>query len=177
MIKRIVNLYKRIFWSPEKYARKIGVKIGYGCHICSRNFGSEPYLISIGNHVGIADNVHFFTHSGAWVFRDKYPTLDVFGKIEIKNNAYIGSGAYILMGVTIGNNVVVGARSVVTKSIPDNVVVAGNPAKIIGTINEFEERMIKYNVNSKTMKDKRKYLCSLPEEKFMKKTVMTYTAK
>lgn len=54
-----------------------------------------------------------------------------------------------LMGVTIGNNVVVGARSFVTKSIPDNVVVAGNPAKIIGTIEDYEKRMLKVNVWTK----------------------------
>lgn len=53
------------------------------------------------------------------------------------------------MGVTIGNNVVVGARSFVTKSIPDNVVVAGNPAKIIGTIEDYEKRMLKVNVWTK----------------------------
>lgn len=51
--------------------------------------------------------------------------------IHIKKNCWIGAGATILRGVTIGENSVVGAGSVVTKDVPDNVIVAGNPAKVI----------------------------------------------
>ncbi len=54
--------------------------------------------------------------------------------VHIKRNCWIGAGATILRGVTIGENSVVGAASVVTKDVPDNVIVAGNPAKIIREI-------------------------------------------
>lgn len=54
--------------------------------------------------------------------------------VHIKRNCWIGAGATILRGITIGENSVVGAGSVVTKDVPDNVIVAGNPAKIIRTI-------------------------------------------
>jgi glycosyltransferase involved in cell wall biosynthesis len=172
LIKSLSSIIQRIYYfflSDEKYARKIGVQIGNRCSIGSRSFGSEPYLIKIGDHVQITDNVHFFTHGGGWILRDEYPNIDIFGKIEIKNNVYIGSGSYILMGVTIGNNVVVGARTVVTKSIPDNVVVAGNPAKIIGSINDFKHKMLKYNLGTKGMNyhEKKEFLLSITDYKFI----------
>ena len=60
----------------------------------------------------------------------KYPDADM-SDAEIGNNVYIGAGALIMNPVKIGNNVTIGAGAVVTKDIPDNAVVAGNPAKII----------------------------------------------
>jgi hypothetical protein len=50
MIKRVLNYYKRRFWSSEKYAKYIGVQIGVDCLISTKNFSSEPYLIKIGNY-------------------------------------------------------------------------------------------------------------------------------
>ena len=77
-------------------------------------------------------------------------------------------------GVTIGNHVLVAAGSVVTKSVPDNVVVGGNPAKILCTIDEYIERNMRYNLDSKGLSsvDKKKLLLSLPEEKFIRKSIM-----
>ncbi|NCP91159.1 MAG: maltose acetyltransferase, partial [Flavobacteriales bacterium] len=57
--------------------------------------------------------------------------------ITIENNVWIGGNAVICPGVTIGDNVVIGAGSVVTKSFPNNVFIAGNPAKVIKTINNI----------------------------------------
>ena len=54
-----------------------------------------------------------------------------FGKVTIKENAWIGIGAIICPGVTIGRNAIVGAGAVVTKDVQDNVVVGGNPARVI----------------------------------------------
>lgn len=77
-------------------------------------------------------------------------------------------------GVTIGDHVLVAAGSVVTKSVPDNVVVGGNPAKILCTIDEYIERNMRYNLNSKGLSsvDKKNLLLSLPEEKFIRKSIM-----
>lgn len=61
-------------------------------------------------------------------------------KIVIGNNVMIGADSIILPGVTIGNNVIVGAGSVVTKNIDDGVVVAGNPAKVIGSFDKIAEK-------------------------------------
>lgn len=171
MLKKILSLYRRFFWSPEKLARFNGVKIGSNCNIQKVSFGSEPYLIEVGDHVQITSGVKLFTHGGGWVFRKDYPKLDFFGKIKICNNVYIGNNSMIMPGVTIGNNCIIGAGSVVTKSIPDNSIAVGNPARIVGNTNDFLQKTLKMNVDSKQMtyEEKKKYLLSLSDDKFIKK--------
>ena len=68
--------------------------------------------------------------------RKKYkdPTLDTFGKISVGDFSYIGENCMIMSGVTIGKKCIIGGGSVVTRSVPDGVVVAGNPAKVIGQV-------------------------------------------
>ncbi|WP_277012813.1 acyltransferase [Flavobacterium lindanitolerans] len=168
-MNRIVDLYRRYIWSCEKYARYIGVKIGKNCSIATRNFGSEPYLIEIGNNVQITNDVKFFCHGAAWVFREKDPKFDFFGKIKIGNNVYIGNNALIMAGVTIGNNVIIAAGSVVTKSVGDNSIVGGNPAKILGNVDDLEKRMAGYNVETKGLsyEDKKRRLLNLDDNKFI----------
>lgn len=171
MIKILIKKYRKTFWSPERYARHLGVKIGKGCDIQDITFSTEPYLIEIGNHVQLTKGTKIFTHGAAWVLREKHKDIDFFGKVVIKDNVYVGNNSLIMAGVTIGNNVIVAAGSVITKNVPDNSIVGGNPAKIIGTIEDFEKRMLPYNVNSKRMSsvEKKKYLLSLPDNKFIKK--------
>lgn len=108
------------------------------------------------------------------MLRDREPDFDVFGKIEIGDWVYIGSGSMIMPGVTIGNNVLVAAGSVVTKSIPPRVVVGGNPAKIICTVDEFYEKNKKYNIKTKgkTNLEKKEILLSLPENLLIHKSRM-----
>ena len=171
-IKYIINLLIKLFLSPIKYARHIGVKVGNNTLIADkRHWPSDAYLISIGNNCAITKGVTIYTHGGGRLLRSSIPDFDSFGKVRIGNNCYIGAYSQIMPGVTIEDNVLVAAGSVVTKSVPSGYVVGGNPARIICSTASFIERNSKYNLHSKGMshKEKRQFLLSLPEDKFMVK--------
>jgi acetyltransferase-like isoleucine patch superfamily enzyme len=115
-----------------KYWRKQGMKIGQNCYINNVKFSTEPYLIEIGNHVAIAAGTDFITHDGAiWCFREELKNADVFGKIRIGNNVFIGNNCTVLLNTTVGDNCVIGAGSIVRGQFPDNSVIVGNPAKVV----------------------------------------------
>ena len=134
---KLLNAYYKKFY-PVKWARNIGVKVGDYTELGgTTEFSSEPYLISIGNHCQITRNVTFHTHGGGNVIRRHIPDFDCFGRIVIEDWVYIGSNAIILPGVTIGEGSLVAAASVVTKSVPPHVVIGGNPARVICTIDEY----------------------------------------
>jgi len=148
---------------PVKYAKMIGVSVGNDCRFIDVNFGSEPYLITIGNHVSLTCT-KFLNHDGAvWVFRSEYPDIDYAAPIKIGNNVYMGYDVTILPGVSIGDNVVIGTRSVITKDIPSNCVVAGIPARPIRSLDEYKEKILKYSMQTKQMSAKQK------KEYFLKK--------
>lgn len=95
---------------------------------------SHCWLIEIGNNVTMAPRVHVLAHDAS---TKKFLGYTKLGRVTIGDNVFIGAESVILPGVTIGNNVVVGANSTVTKDIPDNVVVAGTPARVICTLEEY----------------------------------------
>lgn len=172
MFKGIIELIRKKIETPEQYARRIGVKIGNGCFIGTKNFSAEPYLIEIGDNVRIAPDTSFFTHGGIWSLRKIHndPKLDHFGKIKVGNNSYIGERCMIMPGVTIGERCIIGGGSVVTKSVPDGCMVAGNPAKFIGYAEDFYNRLKEKGFDTKTgglsCEEKKKILLSLPNDKF-----------
>lgn len=174
-ISILKSIYQRCFWSLEKQARHAGVVMGSGNFIASRFWSSEGYLIAIRSHCQLTANCKIFTHGGGNAARFKYPEFDCFGKVTIGDYVYIGNGSLIMQGVTVGDNVLIAAGSVVTKSVPGNVVVGGNPAKILCTIDEYIERNMIYNLNSKGLSsaDKKILLLSLPEEKFIRKSFLS----
>lgn len=146
--------------NPIGYARKIGVRVGENCRLMQVSFGSEPYLVTLGDHVS-ATNVAFITHDGGvWVFREKNPEIDVVAPIKVGNNVFFGQGVLVLPGVTIGDNVVIGAGAVVTKDIPSNCVAAGVPAKPIKTLDEYWAGVVAKSISTKGMKaaEKRGFL-------------------
>ena len=149
-----------------KLLREMGVKIGDGCEIYpSVSFGSEPYLIELGDNVRLTAGVKITTHDGGlWVLRnlkgEKFKKADRFGKVKIGDNVHIGIGSIIMPGVTIGDNVVIGCSAVVTKDIPSNSVTVGVPAKVIESIDEYYEKVKDKVVFIKNMgsEEKKKYL-------------------
>ena len=145
---RVIQYFKSLYWikkDPIKYAKSIGVEVGRDCRflgLTRGTFGSEPFLVKVGDHVTITSGVHFVTHDGGvWLFREKEPNIDVFGSIEIGNNVFIGLKTIIMPNVKIGDNVIIGAGSIVTKNVPSNSVVAGVPAKFIKDINSYKEKI------------------------------------
>ncbi|WP_279680758.1 acyltransferase [Dyadobacter pollutisoli] len=143
-MRKIFNLIHS-YISPVSYAKSIGVKFGENFRITGQPiFGSEPYLISIGNNVTLTKGVTFLNHDGGMgLLRQKYAGIEIIKPIKIGNNVFVGSNAMIMPGVTIGSNVIIGASTVVTKNIPDNVVVAGVPGRVIKTFQEYEEKALK----------------------------------
>lgn len=127
---------------PVRYAKKIGVNFSSGLRIFGRvEWSTEPWIITLGENVYITDGVKFITHDGATLlFRDRVPDLEITKPIKVGSNVYFGNNAVILPGVTIGNNVIVGAGAVVTKDIPDNSVAVGVPARVIKTTDEYLEK-------------------------------------
>ena len=97
-----------------------------------------PYLIRIGDNCSVAEQVRILAHDAAtFKFTDGHTRL---GKVEIKDNCFIGDRSTILPGVTIGPNVLVGAGSVVNRDIPPNSCVAGVPARVYARFNAYIER-------------------------------------
>jgi acetyltransferase-like isoleucine patch superfamily enzyme len=127
-------------------AKKRGLKIGKNAFIQGvPDFGSEPFLVEIGDNVTLAENVSFINHGGdARVTKniEKYKDGRFFGRIRIGNNTFIGKGTIILPGVSIGDNCIIGSLSIVSSSIPSNCVYAGSPAKKICTIEEYGDRLL-----------------------------------
>jgi acetyltransferase-like isoleucine patch superfamily enzyme len=148
-------------------ARRWGVKIGAKCRIYACNFGSEPYLVSIGNHTEITAGVSFITHDGAtWIFRENEKfRITKYGPIIIKDNCMIGINSIIMPNVTIGSNSIVGAGSVVTKDVPPNSVFAGNPAKFICTIDQYLEKCDKKDTGYIPTQNKKNVLINMFKEK------------
>ena len=139
----LMALYNRvlILLDPAEYARSVGVNLGknprfYGA--MPGMFGSEPWLITLGDDVHIVSGCNFVTHDGGvLILRKDCPDLEITKPIIVGNNVYIGLNCTLLPGVIVGNNVIIGAGSIVTKNIPNNCVVAGVPARVIKSLDEY----------------------------------------
>lgn len=110
---------------------------------------TRPSLITIGNNVDINVNFHLYTHDWtSFVFRQVFHDfVNSSGRVKIGDNVYIAANVIILKGVSIGNNCIIGAGSVVTKDIPSNSVAVGNPCRVLCTLEEFYERRKKKALN------------------------------
>lgn len=125
-------------YTTEKLV-KMGMKVG-------KNFKrlngvildpSHCWLIEIGDNVTMAPRVHILCHDAS---TKQFLNYTKIGRVSIGNNAFLGAETVVLPGVNIGNNVIIGANSTVTHDIPDNMVVAGSPARIICTLEEYLQK-------------------------------------
>ena len=122
--------------------RRRGLRIGEGCRIYTEVFSTEPWLISLGNRVGVAGGVRFLTHDGAaFMVRGQRPAAQSLGTIAVGDDCFIGENALLLPGTQIGDGCVVIAGAVVRGRIPPNAVVAGNPAQVVGRASLFLARL------------------------------------
>ena len=131
------------FIGRVQHARKCGVSVGENCRIYIEEWGTEPFLITIGDNVTVTSGVKMITHDGSTsLIRDvDGKRYQRFAPISIGSNVFIGVDSIIMPGVCIGDNCVVGAGSVVTRDIPDGSVVAGNPARKVTDFASFAEKI------------------------------------
>ncbi len=133
LIKKIFgNTGEKIHVQPPFYCDYgINISVGenffanYGCIILDVN------KVTIGKNCMLAPNVALYSATHPTRAEERYNGVELGYPITIGDNCWIGGGSVINPGVTLGNNVVVASGSVVTKSFGDNVIIGGNPAKII----------------------------------------------
>lgn len=123
----------------ERFIINQPFRCDYGCNIflgedCFINFNCtilDEAKVIIGNNAFIGPNVSIYTACHPLEPYKRNQFIEWAEPVKIGNNVWIGGGVTILPGVSIGDNVVIGAGAVVTKSFPSNVVIGGNPAKVI----------------------------------------------
>lgn len=144
VIYRLVLAFrKHVLGIDDRSALEIavaqGLKIGKspniqcGCIIDP----SHCWLIEIGDRVTFAPRVHVLAHDAS---TKRILGYTMIGRVKIGDDVFVGAGTIILPGVAIGDRVIVGAGSVVTKDIPSGSVAVGNPARVIGSYDDFVAR-------------------------------------
>ena len=123
-------------WALRKLGHTVGDKVYFPADITvTQNFTQNMGGVKLGDRVSIGPRVIIVlaSHPNSSHLRNSFPSKPQ--QVVIGNDVWIGAGAIILNGVTIGDNSVVGAGSVVTHDVPKNTIVAGNPAKILRKLN------------------------------------------
>ncbi|MDA8220909.1 acyltransferase [Desulfosporosinus sp.] len=168
----IRNGFRRV-----EFAKKKGIYDGIGENVMiqSRKIPLYSRLIRFHNNIMVASNVIFLTHDVTHNILNKaFPDKkfrEKIGCIEIMDNVFIGANSIILNNVRIGPNAIVAAGSVVTKDVLENTIVGGNPARVIGTFDNYvKKRVLDLNAYPEDLKPKdqriKKELAVLEWEKF-----------
>ena len=118
-------------------------EIRKGSWLSIKGIPSNGYLIGIGDYERIASHTSIYTHGGIWPIRKYYndPNIEQFGKVNIGSYTSIGAYVMLMPDVTIGERCIVAGGAVVTKSVPDGCMVAGNPARFIGYTEDFYKKL------------------------------------
>lgn len=153
MINKILHFIKKISFIDQSIKKKINPNVKVGRHV----YGDykvwdweDGGKLEIGNFCSIGQNVEIYlggNHRADWISTYPFPAFKHYwekaegiknfsiskGNVKIGNDIWIGNGSKILSGVTIGDGAIIGAYSIVTKDVEPFSIVAGNPAKVIGS--------------------------------------------
>jgi len=138
--KLLRKIYRRFFkYDQVNECIKKGLIVGKNFNIQDEVIidHSHTWHIEIGDDVTLAPRVHILAHDASTKTHLNYARI---GKVKIGSRVFIGASTIILPGVTIGDDVVIGAGSVVSRDIENGKVVAGNPARVVGTIDDYLSR-------------------------------------
>ncbi len=146
----------------EDLIRK-GLKLGKNVNILNNVFldPSHCFLISIGDNCTISDNVKILAHDASTKIYLDYTKI---APVVINHNCFIGAGTIILPGVTVGPSSIIGAGSVVTKDVAPETIVAGNPARVISSLNDYLDKIREISNGKKIFTDDY-YIGKLDEKK------------
>lgn len=134
LLKEFVYRLRGEYTTEKMISMGMSVGINFKCLNGVILDPSHCWLIEIGDNVTLAPRVHILCHDASTKSFLNYTKI---GRVTIGNNVFIGAETVVLPGVTIGSNVVIGANSTVTHDIPDNSVAVGTPASIICTLDEY----------------------------------------
>lgn len=129
-------------WAAYLRRRRVLHAVGQECSIQTSVVFTDPSYVRIGSNVRMS-GCTVFGHDGSvnMLNRAYGVRLDHVGKVDIRDNVFVGHAAIILPGVTIGPNAIVAAGAVVTKDVPPNSIVAGVPARVVGPLDAYVERL------------------------------------
>lgn len=155
IVKTLYDYILFFVFGSVRFARTKGVAIGNNCRVYIKNWGSEPFLVELGNDVTITSGVKFITHDGSTCLiknSDNY-RYQKYGKIIVGNNVFIGVNTILLPGVSVGSNVIIGAGSLVNKNLESNYVYAGVPAKKIMSFTDYHKKISESCSNNEELKN------------------------
>lgn len=147
LLSRLISVVSRMKESIDRTRieqrwtrlRSQGMKIGTDVWLPASTWIDNDYcfLISIGDHCGFGEGCHILAHDAQM---DEFLDAGRIGQVVIHPSCHIGARTVVLPGVEIGPRTIIGANSVVNKSLPPDTVCAGNPARVICTLEEYLQK-------------------------------------
>jgi acetyltransferase-like isoleucine patch superfamily enzyme len=138
LITKIIGQIGKSFLIEQPFMCDYGYNIEIGENFCSNHnlLILDSAKVTIGDNVLIGPNCSFYTSTHPINYKERKLGTELAKPIKIGNNVWLGGNVVVLAGVSIGDNSVIGAGSVVSRDIPPNTVAVGNPCRVIKNIND-----------------------------------------